>query len=63
MGILDIPPTNKTSSISSLFNPESLKQASQGFKVFLTNSSVNPSNLALVNLTLQCLGPEASAVK
>lgn len=63
MGILDIPPTNKTSLISSLFNPESLKQFSQGFKVFLTNSSIIDSNLALVNFKLQCLGPEASAVK
>jgi len=63
LGILDIPPTSKTSSISSLFKPESLKQFSQGFNVFLMKASVNASNLALVNLTLQCLGPEASAVK
>lgn len=63
MGILDIPPTKRTSSISSRFNPESLKQFSQGLRVLLMKASVSPSNLALVNLTLQCLGPEASAVK
>ena len=38
-------------------------QFSVGFTVFLRKSSVNDSSLALVNLRLQCLGPEASAVK
>lgn len=63
LGILDIPPTSKTSSISSFLRPESLRQLSQGFKVLFMKSSVMDSNLALVNLKVKCLGPEASAVK
>lgn len=46
-----------------LSKPESLIQFSVGLIVFLRKSSVNDSNLALVNFKLQCLGPEASAVK
>ena len=38
-------------------------QLSQGLMVLLKKSSVNDSNLALVNLKMKCLGPEASAVR
>jgi len=63
LGILVIPPTNITSSILSLLNPESFKQFSQGLMVLYKNASVKFSNFALVNVILQCLGPVASAVK
>lgn len=63
LGILVIPPTNKTSSIFSLEIPASFKQSLHGFIVFFKNSSVNDSSLALVKLMFRCLGPLASAVK
>jgi len=62
-GILVIPPTNNTSPTLSFVIPASLIQLSQGFIVFLRNSSTSPSNLALVITRLQCLGPLESAVK
>lgn len=52
-----IPPTNNTSSILSLVNPESFKHDSSGGIVFFINVSHNPSNLALVMVTYKCLGP------
>ena len=52
-----------TSSILSFVTPESFKQDSQGLIVLLIKESTKPSNLDLVRVMLQCLGPEASAVK
>jgi len=47
----------------SLVTPASLIAFSQGLMVLLRKESVSDSNLALVNVILQCLGPLASAVK
>lgn len=63
IGILDIPPTSKTSSIWLLFNPESLMHSSQGCIVFLRKPSTNFSNAALVRLYWKCFGPEWSEVR
>lgn len=52
-----------TSSILSLGTPESLTHYSQGLRVLFKKVSVKDSSFALVSLRLQCLGPEASAVK
>lgn len=61
MGILVIPPTNKTSSILSFDNPESFKQFSNGFMLLYMRSEQMFSNLDLVILNYKCLGPFWSA--
>ncbi len=58
-----MPPTKITSSIFSIWIPESLTQLSHGFTVLARNASVMDSSLALVNVRLQCFGPDLSAVK
>ena len=62
LGILDDPPTNITSSISSGFKPASLNAFLHGSTVLSTKSDTNSSNFALVRVKFKCLGPEASAV-
>ena len=47
-GILVIPPTNTTSSISLLVSPASFKAAWQGFNDLVTNSATKLSSLDLV---------------
>ena len=55
-GILVIPPTNITSSISDLETPASFIAALQGFNDLAIKSDTKFSNLALVNLTTRCSG-------
>ena len=61
-GILVIPPTITTSSISVALNPESFNAFLQGSNVLSTSSSTSASNLALVSLRFKCFGPVLSAV-
>ncbi len=62
MGILVIPPTRITSSISEAEIPASFKAVLQGCTVRSIRSSTRLSSFDLVSLILRCLGPEASAV-
>ena len=61
-GILVIPPTKITSSISLALTPASLRAALQGSILFVIKSSTRLSYWDLVNLTFKCFGPLASAV-
>ena len=61
-GILVIPPTRITSSISDAFTPASFNAALQGTIVRSTSFSTSRSSLALVSLIFRCFGPLASAV-
>ena len=61
-GILVIPPTKITSSISLAETPASFNAVSHGARVLLIKSSTNASNFALVNFKVICLGPVLSAV-
>ena len=61
-GILVIPPTRITSSISLALTPASFKAALHGLILLVMRSSTILSNCDLVNFTLRCFGPLASAV-
>ena len=61
-GILVIPPTKITSSISPAFIPASFRASLHGFILLVIRSSTRLSNCALDNFKLRCFGPDASAV-
>ena len=61
-GILVIPPTKITSSISSALMFASFKAALHGLMLLLIRSSTRDSNWALVIFKFKCFGPDASAV-
>merc|ERR1719272_378399 len=61
-GILVMPPTRRTSSISDLLNPESLTHFLQGSKVHWMRPSTRDSNCDCVIFKFKWLGPLASAV-
>ncbi len=56
------PPTNTTSSMSTGSIFASDNAAVNGWRNLSTRSSVSCSNLARVNFTWRCFGPDASAV-
>ena len=62
IGIRLEPPTKTTSFSSLAFIPASFNAASKGVLQRLTKSPVICSNLARVNFSCKCFGPEASAV-
>ena len=57
LGILVDPPTSSTLSISLVLILASLIACLNGFNVSSIKSSVNSSNLALVNVSSKCNGP------
>lgn len=58
IGIHDIPPTRRTSSIWFFFNPESYIQSSLGLIVLLRKESISFSRPDLVKLYWKCFGPD-----
>ena len=62
LGILVIPPTRITSSISLALTPASFKADLQGSMLLVIKSSTSDSNFDLVSFTFKCFGPLASAV-
>eukprot|EP00732_Lithocolla_globosa_P002539 Lithocolla_globosa_v1_NODE_1685_length_2400_cov_184.983369.p2 type:complete len:134 gc:universal NODE_1685_length_2400_cov_184.983369:1085-1486(+) len=61
-GILVIPPTRMTSSMSVTLIPASLMAFLQGLMVRSISFWVRDSNLERLSLTFRCLGPVLSAV-
>ena len=63
IGIRVEPPTNITSSISTLDKLASVRAFLQGSSVLLTNPLTRDSNLDLLNFEVKCLGPSEPALK